>query len=127
MTKKVFLVFEADGTVIAVCDTKKSADTIKDMADNLLQDDGEKGIEGAYVVERLMNEVPDFLINRTYLITKIDGQFRSTLITYDEDYEVGIPHKSKSGICSCVVYADSIREAEEKASLLFISMDNTRK
>lgn len=113
----VWIVERDDGEVICVCDHKEVADNISDIANSLTDDNGNQPVS-SLVTEWNMNEMPDFLINRTYYVT-IDGDnAAASLVDYDENYAINVIEQrqaKQTGKYTVYVYAESSGEAIAKA------------
>lgn len=111
----VWIVERDDGEVLAVCDNKEVADNISDIANSLTDDNGNQPVS-SLVTEWNINELPDFLINRTYYVTITGDDAKADLVDYDENYGINLVEKqAKTGKYTVYVYAETTNDAITKA------------
>lgn len=107
----VWIVERDDGEVLAVCDNKEVAANISDIANSLTDDQGNQPVS-SLVTEWNMNQLPDFLCNRTYYVTLDGDNAKADLVDYDENYSINIIEKqAKTSKYTVYVYAESAGEA----------------
>lgn len=120
-------IFYSDNEIIAVTDNDTSEKRVFNLLDQFLDDNGSPAIQYD-VVEREINEIPDYLVNRSYYVIEKDGQIaQSFLVDYDEDYSVGLVYKTSKGNNAVIVHASNADEAKRKAWPILKKSDITIK
>lgn len=114
--KPVYIVERDDGDIISVCDNKGVAENIANMANSLARDDGSTNIQ-ALVTKWIINEVPDFLMNRTYYVTITEDDIEASLVEFVEDYPINVIHGTPQSM-TVFVHAESSNDAKMRAAEL---------